>query len=126
MTESKPTTGKREIHEGEVPSLATPEERNAAFDQAFDYRGDVTITTKDGKSLEGYIFDRRSKIAEPYVRMIPRDTDDRVNIKYADISSIVFSGKDTAAGKSWETWIKKYVEKKSKGEAASIESEKLD
>ncbi len=126
MTESKPTTQKREIHEGEVPSLATAQERQAAFDQAFDYRGDITITTKDGKKLEGYIFDRRSNVPEPFVRMIPKDSDDRVNIKYSDITSLVFSGKDTAAGKSWETWIKKYVEKKAKGEAANIESEKLD
>lgn len=126
MTESKPTTQKREIHEGEVPSLATPQERQAAFDQAFDYRGDITITTKDGKTLDGYVFDRRSNVPEPFVRMIPKDSDERINIKYSDIASLVFSGKDTAAGKSWETWIKKYVEKKAKGEAANIESEKLD
>ncbi len=96
------------------------------MDQAFDYRGDVTIELVDGQTIEGYIFDRRSNIAEPYVRLIPRDSDERVNVKYSQIKSLSFSGRDTAAGKSWETWVRKYQEKKAKGEAASIESEPLD
>ena len=37
-----------ETLEGSVPAMATPAERNAALDQAFDYRGDVTIHTADG------------------------------------------------------------------------------
>ena len=112
--------------EGAVPALASVAERNAAMDDAFDYRGDITITTRDGKKFEGYIFDRRNKIAEPYVRLIPKDSDDRINIKYSDIASLAFSGKDTAAGKTWESWLKRYIEKRSAGEHASIESEPLE
>jgi len=112
--------------QGSVPDLATEAQRNAAMDQAFDYRGDVTLVTRDGKTIEGYIFDRRSSGAEPHVRLIPKDSDERVNVKYADISSLAFSGRDTAAGKSWETWTRKYQEKKAKGEEASIESESLE
>ncbi|MCX5661218.1 MAG: hypothetical protein NTW19_16145 [Planctomycetota bacterium] len=109
-----------------MPAIASPAERNAALDLAFDYRGDVSIETADGKVFEGYVFDRRSNVPEPFVRMIPRDSDDRVSIKYADITRLVFTGKDTAAGRSWETWLKKYAEKRAKGEHASIESEPLD
>ncbi len=98
--------------EGSVPPLATPEERAQAMDAAFDYRGDVTIHTSDGRVIEGYIFDRRSDVAEPYVRMVPKDGDGRVRIPYATITRLAFSGKDTAAGKSWETWVKKHKEAK--------------
>lgn len=112
--------------QGLALSLAGAAERNAAMDQAFDYRGDVTIETNDGRTIDGYVFDRRSNVAEPYVRLMPRDSDERVNVKYADIKSLTFSGRDTAAGKSWETWVRKYQEKKAKGEEASIESEPLD
>jgi len=34
-----------------------------------------------------------------------------------------FSGRDTAAGKSWENWLRKYAQKKVAGEIASIESD---
>ena len=45
---------------------------------------------------------------------------------YADIKHIAFSDRDPSSGKSFETWVKKYVEKKLKGEKASIEAESLD
>lgn len=125
MTENVHDKDKQTL-EGAIPSLATPAERDAALNEAFDYRGDVTIHTADGKSVEGYIFDCRGNAADPYVRLIPKDSDARVNIRYADIARVIFSGRDTAAGRSWETWMKKYHEKKAKGEKASIESEPLD
>lgn len=112
--------------EGAIPALATEAERREAMDQAFDYRGDVTIHTADGKTIEGYIFDRRSNVPEPYVRLIPKGGNERVRVPYQRITRLVFSGRDTAAGKSWETWLKKYHEKKAKGEAANIESEPLE
>ena len=34
--------------------------RKRAFDEAFDYRGDVTLTLTDGSVVECYIFDRRA------------------------------------------------------------------
>jgi hypothetical protein len=128
MTEDSTQPAIKTKLEGAVPPLATPADRDAAMDQAFDYRGDVTIHTAQGQVIEGYVFDRKSgpKVAEPLVRVIPKDSNERVNIRYADITRIVFSGRDTAAGKSWETWVKKYHEKKSKGEAANIEAEPLE
>src|SRR2546423_512028 len=48
----------RENLEGWIPALASDDEVREALEKAFDYRGDVTITKKDGAIIEGYIFDR--------------------------------------------------------------------
>jgi len=109
------------IHEavqGWVPELATEDELRIALEKAFDYRGDVTITTKDGKQLEGYIFDRVSgpTLANSFVRILPKDSNQRQKIAYADIAALAFTGRDPAAGKSWEAWVRKYWEKKASGE----------
>jgi hypothetical protein len=104
--------------EGWVPELATEDEIRAAFEKAFDFRGDVTITRKDGSKVEGYIFDRRTSatLAESVVRLFPKDSDTKISIPYSDIAALVFSGRDTAAGKSYEAWVKKYWEKRAAGE----------
>src|SRR5437762_6700944 len=116
--------------EGWIPPLASDEEVRMALEKAFDYRGDVTITTKDGSKVEGYIFDRRSGgagLAECVVRLFPKDRDEKVSVKYSDIARLEFTGRDTAAGKSFETWVKKYHEKKAAGEKnIRIEPEKLE
>jgi len=104
--------------EGSIPSFATDEEIRAALEKAFDYRGDVTITLKNGTKVEGYIFDRRtgSTLADSLVRLFPKNSESRVSIPYSDIQALAFTGRDTAAGKSWEAWLRKYWEKKSAGE----------
>src|SRR5271169_1900251 len=104
--------------EGWIPQLATEEEIRVALEKAFDYRGDVTITRKDGSRIEGYLFDRRTgaSLKESVVRLYPKNSGEKVSISYADIAALAFSGRDTAAGKSWEAWMKKYAEKKAAGE----------
>ena len=104
--------------EGWIPTLATEDEIRAALEKAFDYRGDITITRKDGSRIEGYVFDRRSGVTlkDSLVRLYPRDSNQKISIAYADIAALAFSGRDTAAGKSWEAWMKKYVAKKAAGE----------
>ncbi len=111
--------------QGWIPSLATEEEIRTALEKAFDYRGDVTITRKDGSVVEGYVYDRRQgkTTADSLVRVLPSDGSPRVSIAYTDIAALAFSGRDTAAGKSWEAWVRKYWEKKGAGEAAGIEPE---
>ena len=112
--------------QGAVPTLADEQERFAAMDQAFDYRGDVTIHTADGAVIQGYVFDRRSDADPPHVRVIPTGASDRVHINYDQITRLEFSGRDTAAGKSWETWVKKYQEKKARGEKANMMPDSLE
>jgi len=108
----------KEQLEGWVPALATDEETHTAFEKAFHYRGDVTITKKDGSKLECFVFDRRMgrTLAESAVRVIPKDSFEKVTIPYTDIAGLAFTGRDTAAGKSWEAWVRKYWEKKMAGE----------
>jgi len=118
----------KEKLEGWVPELANPQELCSALEQAFDYRGDVLITRKDGTKIEGYIFDRHhaGTLAESYVRLMPKSGGGKVSIKYSDIAGLAFSGRDMAAGKSWENWVRQYWEKKSAGENASLEPENLE
>ncbi len=115
--------------EGWVPQLATEEELRGALEKAFDYRGDVAITKKDGNKIEGYIFDRVSgaSLESSFVRVLPRDSNQRVKISYAEIAALAFSGRDPAAGKSWEAWVRKYWEKKGAGETGfSLQPESLE
>ena len=115
--------------EGWIPSMATSEEVRVALEKAFDYRGDVTITRRDGSTVDGYIFDRRTgpTLSDSSVKLYPKDRDEKVSISYADIAALAFSGRDTAVGKSFETWVKKYNEKKAAGETnIGIEAEPLD
>src|ERR1051325_229916 len=88
--------------EGWVPALAGEEEIRTALEKAFDYRGDVTITKKDGTTVEGYVFDRRSgkTLADSAVRLFPKDKNEKLTIAYDQIAALAFTGKDTAAGKS--------------------------
>ena len=104
--------------EGWVPQLAGEEETRQALEKAFDYRGDVTITRKDGSKIEGYIFDRRTgkTLSDSVVRLYPKDSGEKVSVPYSDIAALVFTGRDTAAGKSFEAWVKKYWKKKAAGE----------
>ena len=120
---------KHEKLEGWIPELAGDEEVRQALEKAFDYRGDVTITRKNGSKVEGYIFDRRAgkTLADSAVRLFPKDADQKISIAYSDIAALAFSGRDTAAGKSFEAWVRKYWEKKAAGEKnIGIQAEALD
>jgi hypothetical protein len=120
---------KHEKLEGWVPELAGEEEIGQALEKAFDYRGDVTITRKDGTKVEGYIFDRRTgkTLADSAVRLFPKDADQKIAIPYSEIAALAFSGRDTAAGKSFEAWVRKYWEKKAAGEKnIGIQAEALE
>ena len=119
----------KEQLEGWIPSLATDAEICEALEKAFDYRGDITVTRKDGSAVTGYLFDRRSgaTLADSFVRIIPSDVQTKVNVSYADVAALAFTGRDTAAGKTFDAWVKKYWEKKAAGEKnIQIEPEKLD
>ena len=115
--------------QGWVPELATEEELRIALEKAFDYRGDVTLTCKNGTKVEGYIFDRVSgpSLASSFVRVLPSNSGQRLKIAYSDIAALAFTGRDTAAGKSWEAWVRKYWEKKTTGEGdLNIQPESLE
>ena len=99
--------------QGWIPPLATDGEVRAALEKAFDYRGDVTLTLRDGAIVEGYLFDRRgdgATLDECMACVFLKDRDEKRTVKYGEIARVEFSGKDTAHGKSFETWMKKYLQ----------------
>jgi hypothetical protein len=104
--------------EGWIPEFATDDEIRAALEKAFDYRGDVTITLKNGEKVEAYIFNRHTgvSLADSWVQYFTPNAPDRRKMGYAEIARLEFSGKDRAAGKHWEDWVKAYNEKKAAGE----------
>jgi len=111
----------KENLQGLVWDTASEEALRTGLEKAFDYRGDVTITKTDGSKIEGYIFDRRSgkTLKDSLVRVIPASKGgplSKVSVAYSDIAGLAFTGRDTAAGKSWEAWVKKYMEKRAAGE----------
>ena len=112
---------------GWAPVVENEDELREALEKAFDYRGDITLTRKDGTQVEGYLFDRRhgKTLQESLVRILPTNGP-RVSIPYSDVAALAFTGRDSAAGKSWEAWVRKYWEKKASGETAAIEPELLD
>ena len=127
----------RENLEGWIPALATDAEIREALEKAFDYRGNVTVTRKDGSLVEGYLYDRRTgaTLADSMIRIIPsplkgvpaETTVQRLMIPYADVAALQFSGRDTAAGRTFEAWVRKYWEKKAAGEKnIQITPEALD
>jgi hypothetical protein len=111
----------KENLQGLVWDTASEEALRTGLEKAFDYRGDVTITKTDGSTLEGYIFDRRpgKTLKDSFVRVIPSSKGgplQKISVAYSDIAGLAFTGRDPAAGKSWEAWVKKYLEKKAAGE----------
>jgi hypothetical protein len=117
----------REHLEGRVPELANEEELLQALERAFAYRGDVLITRKDGSKIEGYVFDRRTgrTLADSLARVLPKDGGPKLSVSYADIAGLAFTGRDMAAGKSWETWVRQYWERHAAGEKnISLQPEK--
>ncbi|MAE65122.1 MAG: hypothetical protein CMJ18_12700 [Phycisphaeraceae bacterium] len=123
MTDSDPTPEEATL-EGTTANLDDAGLRHAALEAAFDYRGDVTIEMRDGRTVEGYVFDRRINGDEAALRVIPSDGSGRITIPCSEITGLSFTGRDTAAGRSWETWVKQYAEKKQRGEAANIEPDR--
>jgi hypothetical protein len=116
--------------EGWIPAISTESEVRDALEKAFDYRGDLTITLKSGQKIEGYLFDRKIQgplLSDCFVRVMPKDGADKVSVPYSEIAALAFTGRDTAAGKSFAAWVKKYNEKKAAGETnLGIEAEPLD
>jgi hypothetical protein len=104
--------------EGWIPNLADEADLCLALEKAFGYRGDVTLTLKNGEKLEAFIFDRRTgkTLAESWVHYFAPNAPEKRKVSYAEIARLEFSGKDRAAGKHWEDWVKNYNEKKAAGE----------
>jgi hypothetical protein len=105
--------------EGSVPEITSGDMLAAVIEQAFDYRGDITIATRSGLQHVGYLFNRRRDVAAPYIELLPAAGGHAVTIAYADIQGIAFTGRDTAAGNSYAAWLKR--KQAAAGDLASVE-----
>jgi hypothetical protein len=103
-----------------------PQELRDCLEAAFDYRGNVTLLLRgDESELEGYLSNRDFGCGEPFVDVFPAPGGSRRRIPLAMVRGVVFSGKDTAAGQSWQTWLKQHEAKEAKA-AQGLETESID
>ena len=104
--------------EGWIPELASDDELRSALERAFNYRGDITLTLKSGERMEIYVFNRHTgtTLADSWVQYFAPNSSEKRKLSYAEIARMEFTGKDRAAGKHWEDWVKAYNERKAAGE----------
>lgn len=71
----------------------------AQIDEAFDFRGHITVHFTDGKSVEGYLFNRELAPlkGEAYIEVMPKDTDQRLRYPADTVKSVALTGKDFAS-----------------------------
>jgi len=113
MTDAPKSENAEKSCQGWDPPLDSDAHLRAAIEAAFDYRGDVTVETTEGQTLEGYVFDRRDDATPPVFRIVLQDSSaERIELRYDQVARLHFTGRDTAVGKSWETWVKKYIDQK--------------
>lgn len=95
---------------------------------ARDYRGDITLHGDDDSTYEGFIFDITvdDQGQASQVRLMLTHGGERISVHIDDIRSLHFTGKDTAAGRSFEGWVKRYVQRKLDGLPANIESDPFE
>ena len=98
--------------EGWVPAVGGEITVDAVVDLAFDYRGDVTVVGQDGSELVGYVYNRESEAADPFLTLFDPSGASHT-VRYADIRTITFTGRDTAAGKSYDAWLRRKAEARS-------------
>ena len=108
--------------EGRVFAPTSLVEATEAVELAFDYRGDVTLTLRSGESVTGYIYNRHVASTGSYLELFSASRPEAQRIPYSDITSIAFTGEDTANGKSWEVWVSK-KESERRAEAEQLEEE---
>lgn len=80
--------------------MTISDELRAQIDKAFDYRGHVTLSLKDGKSVEGFIYSR--DFERGYLDLMVKNSDERRRLELSQIAGVAFTGEDAAAGKSYE------------------------
>ncbi len=115
MTDEADTRSETSTWQGIAVDGSDKEKLRQAIEMAVDYRGDVTIIRRStGESIIGFVFDRRlgTSLRDSTIRIIPPGEGPRITLSFDDIAEVRFTGRDTAAGKSFEQWVKTYLRKK--------------
>lgn len=86
------------------------------IEEAFHYRGHVTIDLQDGTQIEGFVYNREFENAklpqDQFVDLYLKGSADSKRLKVTEIRAISLTGEDHAAGKSYEEWLAKHKDKK--------------
>ena len=100
--------------EGWAPLIGHGVTLEEIVDLAFDYRGDVTLDLRSGETLVGYLFNRDREASPPYAEVVGADGASRT-VAYVEIRGVRFTGRDTAAGTSWQAWKERKAAEKAAG-----------
>ena len=98
--------------EGWVPEIGAGLTIEQVIDYAFDYRGNTTLVLAGGEERVAYVSNRDASAPQPFIQIFDEQGEGPITIPYTDIRTIKFTGKDTAAGKSWEAWVKRKAAEK--------------
>jgi hypothetical protein len=108
--------------QGWVPEIGEFLTLAEVVDLAFDYRGNTTVVKMDGTEIEGYIFNRAREAAEPSIQLFDVAGNGPIRIPYVEIRNIKFTGRDMAAGNSWQAWLERREREKAE-KAAGLGTE---
>ena len=107
--------------EGLTVRPTSPDELRRILEEAFHYRGDVTLHLLSGERVEGYLFNRDFEGEVPYAQMFVVGLNGPRRIPCSEIVAISFTGEDTASGNDWEAWARK-KESDRQAESARLEA----
>ena len=93
--------------QGWVPEIGEFLTLAEVIDLAFDYRGNTTVVKADGAEIEGYVFNRDHEAPEPFIQIFDVAGNGPIRIPYSEIRNIRFTGRDMAAGNSWQAWLER-------------------
>jgi hypothetical protein len=99
----------------------SPDELRRILEEAFHYRGDVTLHLQSGERVQGYLFNRDFAGEIPYAQMFVERLNGPRQIPCSEIVAISFTGEDTASGNDWEAWARK-KESDRQAESARLEA----
>jgi hypothetical protein len=92
--------------EGWSPAIGDGITLDEVIDYAFDYRGDVTVVRTDGTEMVGYVYNRDRDVPQPFVQLVDASGASHT-LRYAEVRAVRFTGRDPAAGKSYEAWLRR-------------------
>ena len=107
--------------QGWVPEIGEFLALAEVIDLAFDYRGNTTVVKVDGTEIEGYVFNREREAPEPFIQLFDVAGNGPITIPYSEIRNIKFTGRDMAAGNSWQAWLERREREKAE-KAARLET----
>lgn len=105
---------------GRTELITNDEKRRELLELAFDYRGDVTLTFVDGSQLTGYLCNRDTAVSPPLASLLVIGTDEPRVVAWDQVTQVAFTGKDPAAGHTWESWMAYRARAEAEGKIAEL------